>query len=190
MKKRKIVSLVLAATMALSMVGCGSKGGDSASKGGEASDASSDTPLVIGWSAMSQKFSPFFAESVPDEYLTDRLVMTSLIGMDRSGQYILDGIDGYTSEYNGTEYTYYTPSKVDIVENEDGSVDYNIQIRDDIKFSDGEPLTIDDIIFDMYVYCDPTYDGSITLGSLPIKGIDEYKNGVSTLSSLIAAAGP
>ena len=65
MKKKKLVSLVLAATMALSMAGCGSKGGDSASK----SAKGSDTPLVIAWDAMSQKFSPFFAESVPDSYI-------------------------------------------------------------------------------------------------------------------------
>jgi peptide/nickel transport system substrate-binding protein len=189
MKKRKIVSLVLAAAMALSMVGCGSKGGDSASKGGEAS-VGSDTPLVIAWDAMSQKFSPFFAESHPDMYIEEKLVNITVTRTTRSGQYILDGIDGFTEEYNGTEYTYYTPSKIDITENEDGSVYYDITLRDDIKFSDGEPLTIDDLIFTMYVMSDPTYDGASSFGSLPVEGMEEYKSGVSTLSSLIAAAGP
>lgn len=41
----------------------------------------------------------------------------------------------------------------------------------------------------MYVYCDPTYDGSATLYSQPILGVDEYREGMATLSSLIAAAG-
>lgn len=185
MKKRKVLSLVLAAAMALSMAGCGSKDGSSSKDSGK----SSDTPLVIGWDAMSQKFSPFFAESQPDMYLDDKMVQIGLFGTDRSGQYILDGIDGYKAEYNGTEYTYYTPSKIDVVENEDGTVEYNIKIRDDIKFSDGEPVTIDDVIFSMYVVSDPTYDGPSTFSSLPIEGIEEYRSGVSTLSSLLATAG-
>ena len=155
MKKKRVVSLVLAAAMALSMVGCGSKGGDSASKGGDSKG--SDTPLVIAWDAMSQKFSPFFAESHPDMYIEEKLVNITLTRTTRAGQYILDGIDGYKEEYNGTEYTYYTPSKIDITENEDGTVTYDITLRDDIKFSDGEPLTIDDLIFSMYVQADPTY---------------------------------
>ena len=41
----------------------------------------------------------------------------------------------------------------------------------------------------MYVYCDPTYDGSATLYSQPILGMDEYREGMATLASLIAAAG-
>ncbi|MBO6282677.1 MAG: ABC transporter substrate-binding protein [Pseudobutyrivibrio sp.] len=187
MKKKRVVSLVLAAAMALSMVGCGSKGGDSASKGGDSKG--SDTPLVIAWDAMSQKFSPFFAESHPDMYIEEKLVNITLTRTTRAGQYILDGIDGYKEEYNGTEYTYYTPSKIDITENEDGTVTYDITLRDDIKFSDGEPLTIDDLIFSMYVQADPTYDGPGTFASLPVEGMEEYRSGVSTLSSLIAAAG-
>ena len=93
MKKKRVVSLVLAAAMALSMVGCGSKGGDSASKGGDSEG--SDTPLVIAWDAMSQKFSPFFAESHPDMYIEEKLVNITLTRTTRAGQYILDGIDGY-----------------------------------------------------------------------------------------------
>ena len=183
--KRKLVSVLLIATTVLSMVGCG-KSGDSASTGGDSSG--SDTPLVIAWDAMSQKFSPFFAESSADMKV-EGLVNISLTSTTRSGEYILEGIDGYTEEYNGTEYTYYTPSNIEITENEDGSVSYDITIRDDIEFSDGEPLTIDDVIFSMYVMSDPTYDGTSSFSSLPIEGMEEYKSGVSTLSVLIAEAG-
>ncbi len=189
MKKKKIVSLLLAATMVLSLAGCGKSADKAGSAATSEKSGSSDTPLVIGWDAMSQKFSPFFAESHPDMYLDDKMVQIGLIGVDRAGQFILKGIDGYTAEYNGTEYTYYTPSDIDIVENEDGSVTYDIKIRDDIKFSDGDPVTIDDVIFSMYVLADPTYDGPGTFASLPIKGIEEYRSGVSTLSVLIAEAG-
>ncbi len=185
MRKKKIVSLLLAATMALSLAGCGQSG----DKAGSSSKGSSDSPLVIAWDAMSQKFSPFFAESHSDMWIAQKLVSVDLTRTTRSGQYILDGIDGYKEEYNGTEYTYYTPSKIDVTENEDGTVTYDISIRDDIKFSDGDPMTIDDVIFSMYVLSDPTYDGPSSFSSLPIEGMEEYRSGVSTLSVLIAAAG-
>ncbi|MDC7278265.1 ABC transporter substrate-binding protein [Butyrivibrio fibrisolvens] len=188
MKKKKIVSLLLVATMALSMVACGKKA-DDAGKSESGASNGSDTPLVIGWDAMSQKFSPFFAESHPDMYLDDKCVQLEMLKVDRAGQYILDGIDGYTAEYNGTEYTYYTPANIDVTENEDGSVTYSIKLREDLKFSDGEPVTIDDVIFSYYVVSDPTYDGPSTFASLPVKGMEEYRSGVSTLSVLIAEAG-
>ena len=50
-------------------------------------------------------------------------------------------------------------------------------------------MTIDDVIFSIYVLCDPTYDGSITLYSQPILGLAEYREGMSILSAAIAAAG-
>lgn len=58
-----------------------------------------------------------------------------------------------------------------------------------MKFSDGEPFTIDDVIFTMYVLADPTYDGNATFFTLPIQGMDEYRNGVDTLFNLILKAG-
>lgn len=100
-----------------------------------------------------------------------------------------NGIDGETRPYNGTDYTYYGLANLAITENEDGSVYYDITIRDDITFADGTPMTIDDVIFSMYVLCDPTYDGSSTLYSQPILGMQEYREGMSILSALIAAAG-
>ena len=102
---------------------------------------------------------------------------------------ILNGIEGETREYNGTDYTYYGTTDCVVTENDDGTVTYDLKMRDDLKFSDGEPVTIDDVIFNMYVYLDPTYDGSATLYSTPIVGLEEYRNSMTTLSKLIAEAG-
>ena len=49
-------------------------------------------------------------------------------------------------EYNGTEYTYTGLSDITVTQGEDETV-YDIKLRDDVKFSDGEPLTADDLIF-------------------------------------------
>jgi peptide/nickel transport system substrate-binding protein len=62
-------------------------------------------------------------------------------------------------------------------------------MRDDLVFSDGEPITIDDFIFTLYVYLDPSYDGSTTLYSSPIQGLEEYRSGMETLLNLLIAAG-
>ena len=43
-----------------------------------------------------------------------------------------------------------------------------------MTFSDGEPVTADDIIFSIKVLCDPAYNGLSTVGSLPIQGLKEY----------------
>ena len=73
--------------------------------------------------------------------------------------------------------------------NDDGTVFYDFTLRDDIVFSDGEKVTVDDIIFSMYVLSDPTYDGSSTFFSLPVEGMEAYRSGMDTLFNLIAAAG-
>ena len=76
-----------------------------------------------------------------------------------------------------------------ITENEDGTVYYDFTLRNDLVFSDGEPVTIDDVIFSMYVLCDPTYDGSSTLYAQPILGMDAYRSGMESLANLIVGAG-
>jgi peptide/nickel transport system substrate-binding protein len=145
--------------------------------------------LVVGYDYFSSKFSPFFAKTAYDE---DVYVMTSqsLFNVDREGNPVLNGIEGETRSYNGTDYTYTGISDVEIVQNDDGTVDYNITLRDDIVFSDGTPMTIDDVIFSMYVLSDPTYDGSSTFYSVPIEGMEEYRSGMELLVNLICAAGP
>jgi peptide/nickel transport system substrate-binding protein len=190
-KMRQLLAILLAGTMVAGMVGCGNSSSDSTEAGNAGSGsttANGDTPLVIANDAMSEKFSPFFVESVPDQRIVDA-TQISLVYNDRAGEFIYNGIEGETREYNGTEYTYYGPTNLVITENEDGTVDYDFTLREDLTFSDGEPVTADDIIFSYYVFCDPTYDGSSSVYSLPILGMEEYRNGMATLASLIASAG-
>ena len=58
---------------------------------------------------------------------------------------------------------------------------FKVNMRDDIVFSDGEPANIDDVIFSIYVECDPTYDGSSTIYALPIEGMEEYRSGMESI---------
>ena len=188
---KQVIALASAAALSVSVLaGCGGAASDATSTAtAEASNtAASDGTLVLAETGFEGKFSPFFASSASDQDVID-LTQLGLLGADRKGEMILNGIEGETREYNGTDYTYYGTSDCVVTENDDGTVTYDIKLRDDLKFSDGEPVTIDDVIFSMYVFLDPTYDGSVTMYSTPIVGLEEYRNSMSTLSKLIAEAG-
>ena len=182
---KRALALILSLVMCVGLfTACGEQKNPDGNGGGE----SKDTPLVVGYSAFNQKFSPFFSET---EYDQDVWVMTSLglLNSDRQGQIIMKGIEGETHNYNGTDYTYYGPADCEIVQKDDGTVDYNFKMREDLVFSDGEKVTIDDVIFSMYVLCDPTYDGNSTLYAAPIQGMAAYRAGMTTLAKALAAAG-
>ena len=192
---KQAIALASAAALSLSMLaGCGSSASSAASSEAastataEATTSTSDGTLVLAETGFEGKFSPFFAASAADQDVID-LTQLGLLGADRKGEMILNGIEGETREYNGTDYTYYGTTDCVVTENDDGTVTYDLKLRDDLKFSDGEPVTIDDVIFSMYVFLDPTYDGSVTMYSTPIVGLEEYRNSMSTLSKLIAEAG-
>ncbi len=198
-KLSRILALAMALIMVLSLCACGAQSAPAEeapaaetpaeAPAAEAPAAEVKDTLVVGYSNFSQKFSPFFAESAYDQ---DVVTFTQLgtIGYDRASALVLNGIEGETRSYNGTEYFYDGIADTVITENADGTVDYDITIRDDIVFSDGEPMTIDDVIFSMYVLCDPTYDGSSTLYSAPITGMADYRAGMDSLINLVLAAGP
>ena len=199
-KANKALAALLALTMVTgSLAGCGSSNGSGKTETTPATEGTTETAdagasasgadtLVASSAHFEGKFSPFFAASAEDQHIVD-MTQIGLVGADRQGAIVEKGIEGETRSYNGTDYTYYTASDLEMTQNDDGSVYYDVTIRDDLTFSDGTPITIDDVIFSMYVYCDPTYDGSATLYSQPILGMDEYREGMATLSSLIAAAG-
>ena len=130
---RQTLALLLAGALTVgSFAGCGGSkaGGETAgteTAGTEAAGTAasgSDTPLVIANDGMSEKFSPFFVESVPDQNIVD-VTQISLVYNDRSGEFIYNGIEGETTSYNGTDYTYYGPTDLTITENEDGTVYYD-----------------------------------------------------------------
>lgn len=179
-----------AATMgALALAACnnGGNGGETSNGGGEATSDHAGT-LVASTNGLEGKFCPLFTASAADQDVVSFNNIT-LLATDRMAEPIYNGIEGETKEYNGTEYTYTGPANIEMVENADGTVNYNVQLRDDLKFHDGSNMTVDDIIFTFYSYFDPTYDGSATLYSNDIKGLAEYRSGMATLASLIGNAG-
>ena len=136
--------------------------------------------LVVSLDGIAINITPFFrGESIYDFEAFD-MVNVCLLESDREDQYITMGKTGETRNYNGTDYTYYGIADMTTSQNDDGTYNYNFDLRDDIYFSDGERLTADDAIFSLYVILDPSYDGYYSyLKGRKIKGLDEYINGKS-----------
>ena len=192
---KKILALVLALVMVLALCACGNSSTPAPSEETQAPAEETQAPaeentstLVYATSTFGQKFSPFFYTTAYDEEVVSNFT-GGLLAADRGGAIIHHGIEGETVEYNGTDYTYYGMGDVEVVQNDDGSVDYNLTMRDDIVFSDGTPATIDDVIFGIYVMADPSYDGSSTVYALPIEGMADYYNSQQYLYKLLAEAG-
>lgn len=204
MKSKKLMALLLSAGMTLSMIaGCQNSANvdvpdtdtEQDQEQGQEGDttepvqtAEGDSTIVYATSTFGQKFSPFFVTTAYDQEVVD-LTQGALLQADRGGAVINNGIEGETVTYNGTDYEYKGMGDVEVVQNADGSVDYNLTMKEGVKFSDGVDATIDDVIFTIYVMCDPTYDGQSTIYALPIEGMDAYRGGMDSRGNVIFAAG-
>ncbi len=138
-----------------------------------------NTPLVVAYSPFSQKFSPFYADTAYDQDVAG-MVGLGLMTTDRMGGIIYNAIEGETVNYNGTDYTYTGCADLDVAYDPDtNTTTYTAKIRDDLKFSDGEPVTAKDIIFTYYTYLDPAYVGSSSLASYDIIGLTNWRTQTS-----------
>lgn len=177
-KHSKLLGLVAAAVLSLTMVvSCTTP---------KTSDPEAKSILTVGYSNFNEKFSPFFAETAYDVDVYN-MTQVGLLTSDRTGAIVYKGKTGETIKYNGTDYTYNGIADLTVTENDNGTVYYDFDMRNDVKFSDGKALTADDVIFSMYVLADPAYDGSSTFFALPIEGMSEYRAGMAAKWKLILA---
>ena len=143
---------------------------------------------VFAVGELSGNFNPFFAENEGDR-LVAQLVNGVLLATARGGDVVRGGISGETLSFDTTSYDYTGLAGVEVSLNADGSADYTLTLREDARFSDGEPVTVDDVIFSIYVRADADYDGPCGLAGLPIEGLAEYRGGLKRLDELLLAAG-
>lgn len=62
----------------------------------------------------------------------------------------------------------------------DDNLTYTFHLRDNLKFSDGSPLTAEDVKFTLELLNDPAYSGTADFTDIVIAGTDEFKNGDAT----------
>ena len=156
--KKRILCIVLCVAML-----CGSMAILGCNKSPEASTQTPDA-FVIMTEQLDGLFNPFFATSGNDS----TIVSMTQIGM------LTTGYEGgeVTVAYGDDEAV--VVKDLSIVHNDDTTV-YTFVIKNGITFSDGHPLTIEDVLFNMYVYLDPVYTGSSTMYSTDILGLQNYR---------------
>ena len=182
MKLRKMAALVLICLIFL-CAGCGRK-----PEQPDTPQPQAEKTLVVGADHFDGNFSPFFYTNQSEGELLE-LINVPLLGSDREGAMVLHGIEGEIRPYNGTDYVYTGIADCAITENADGLVFYDITLKAGVQFSDGTEMDIDDVIFSMYVLLDPAYDGTATLYSLPILGLEDYRTGEAEYVSGIQKTG-
>ena len=169
--KRRLLAALLSATMLLSVAGCGNKATDNNGDSSNGGNSSNNT-LVIGTQSFNGVFNPFFYNTAYDAQAFET-IFTSVCETNENNELVEKG-GSITSEE---------------VKAEDGSVQtlYTIKLKEGMTFHDGEPVTIDDLIFAYYVYADPTYDGMASfVNSLDIVGMKEYYYDDANYSSKVA----
>ncbi len=150
--------------------------------------AAEENELRVALNGYTGNYSPFFAANTADMQIVG-LTSDELLPTDRGGAVLTRASQGETVAYGDRRYTYYGMADLDLEQKEDGSVVYTYRMRDDIRFADGVPATIDDVIFSLYVFLDPAYHGTSVLYELPIEGVEAYRSGMSTLLDMLLDAG-
>ncbi len=158
--KKRILSLLLCVAMCLSTVamlsGCKSTG---------------EKAFVIMTDSLDGLFNPFYSTSAGDGTIVGMTQIGMLSSTYKNGEVEVAFGDDEAVVAKDFEYK----------ENEDGTVSYYFVLKNGILFSDGHPLTMEDVLFNLYTYLDPVYTGSNTLYSTKILGLSEYRT--QTVSS-------
>lgn len=128
-----------------------------------------NTPLIFSSQEVDGVFNPFFSTNAADSNIIG-LTQIGMLGNDKDGN-VTYGEDEAVVVLDYEQIVHGEASAAI----EDKSTTYYFVLKNDIKFSDGSPLTMKDVLFNLYVYLDPVYNGSSTIYSTDIVGLKEYR---------------
>lgn len=162
---KKILSLLLCLTMMIGSIacftGCGGGKEDDPSSSGVKTDA-----LVIMTEQLDGLFNPFYSTSAADVNIVAMTQISMLTSKYVNGSIEVGYGDGEAVVAKDYE------SKYDAAKNQ---TVYTFVLKNGILYSDGHPLTMEDVMFNLYVYLDPVYTGSSTMYSTKIQGLSAYR---------------
>lgn len=166
---KKWVALSLSAVVAFAAVGCKKP------PQGEKKFDNETTPVVFSIQPLDMNFNPFFATSATDAEIAG-MTQIGMLTSDKNGNPTCgDNEPTVALDYKITYYDKKVGGSVIPQGTTTGRSEYEFLIKNGIKFSDGTPLTMDDILFNLYVYLDPLYAGSATVYSTDIQGLKAYR---------------
>ena len=122
--------------------------------------------LVFSSQELDKVFNPFFSTTAPDSNVVGMTQM-GMLGNDKDGNPTWGDNEGVVTK----DLQIVTQGTPDV----DQTTTYYFVLKNNVKFSNGSPLTIKDVLFNLYVYLDPAYTGSSTIYSTDIVGLKEYR---------------
>lgn len=126
-------------------------------KNPEAAKKRTDT-FVSGLQSPEGVFNPYFYQNGWDGNVTN-VLFAPLVDYDENGKL--------------------APRLAEKWETSDDQLTYTFYLRPNLKFSDGSPLTAEDVAFTLTLLHDPAYDGKTDITLANIKGGKAYKEGTA-----------
>lgn len=167
MKTKKLLSLLLAVMMvAMLFAGCTQQTAQPTPEEPKTEEPKTEEPveepkadqiLKFGGSGWGGLFNPIMADNVYDDYVS-ALLFEALIDNNKEGEYVPD-------------LATFTIS--------DDHLTYTFTLKDGIKFSDGSPLTTEDVEFTYKTIAHPDYNGPRAYAVSPLVGYEAYHTGAS-----------
>jgi len=115
--------------------------------------------LVVGITEASGNFNPLYYSSAYDGYVVD-MVFEGLIERSFEGEYVGNVAESWEISEDGKSITF--------------------KMKQDRVFSDGQPMTAQDVVFTYQVLADPSYTGRYSSTVKDMVGYDEYYAGETT----------
>ncbi len=168
---KKIGAIALAGCMAVGMIGCGDEGkGDGIVKFYD----NEENPLLLSTTEVDGVFNPFFSSSATDSNVVG-MTQLGMMTSDEAGNlhYGADA-DALVLDYQSVLDKGANGDNIDY-DNDTRTTTFYFVLKNNVKFSNGTPVTMKDVLFNLYVYLDMAYTGSSTIYSTDIVGLDEYR---------------
>lgn len=173
---KKLLSLMLILVLATGMLaGCAAKTeapAETTEAGTEAPEviveevanpakdrARSEDTLVVGMTEAKGELLPTYYSTTYDSFLVD-LMFDGLLTNDEEGNLVPKVALSYELSNENKTYTF--------------------KLRDDVRFSDGTPLTANDVAFTFTSISDPSYDGRYITTVFELEGYEAYNKGDAT----------
>ncbi|MBO4983921.1 MAG: hypothetical protein J6D23_07660 [Clostridia bacterium] len=172
--KKRILSLILCIAMCMSLVGIFAGCGDNENpdpnnpNNGQqnAGLPANKDALVIMSEELDGLFNPFYSTSGAD---------STIVSMTQIGMLTSKYVNGEVEVAFGENEAVVAKDYMSKYDEATETTTYTFVLKNGIKYSDGAPLTMEDVLFNLYVYLDPVYAGSATLYSTKIQGLTEYR---------------
>jgi len=166
MKKSLVLLLCLVMVASAFLAGCSPKEEAVEETTAPASEATTapvaEEPsgtLVVGITEASGNFNPLYYSSAYDGYVVD-MVFEGLIERSFEGEYVGNVAESWEISEDGKSITF--------------------KMKQDRVFSDGQPMTAQDVVFTYTVLADPSYTGRYSSTVKDMVGYDEYYAGETT----------